>query len=341
MNQDHVKKILVDIVPAEKEFTIVFSGKTSKTVNGLYKPETAEIVIHNRNFESDNALVYTAIHEYAHHIHACRKAGVPVGKAHSNEFWAVFEELLGIAESKGHYRNIFELEPSFVELTHKIKGCCIEENGKIMLQFGQLMVEAQKLCESHKMRFEDYVDRTLGVPRSTASAAVRAARYSIDPSIGWDGMKMAAGIKDEGKRIKVVESLKSGSSPAAVKAEYSTKPPSSDPARRLLDERERIRKIIANLSGKLKTIEDKLAEIDPQNSSGITEPSIDTALPLNSGNSEQQTRIQPIENTSSTQKTGAGAEARATSPRTDRVKPLNTTEDLEYETEMLGTSEPF
>ena len=76
MNQDQVKSILLQVEESPAPFSLVFSGKANKKVNGLYKPDTAEIVLHNKNFESDNQLLYTALHEYAHHLHYQRKGGI-------------------------------------------------------------------------------------------------------------------------------------------------------------------------------------------------------------------------------------------------------------------------
>lgn len=260
MNQDRVKEILLDTADAETEFSVVFSGKESSVANGLYKPQSREIIIHNRNFQSDDQLIYTALHEYAHHLHAEKKGGVVSGRAHTNEFWGIFHDLLVAAEAKGHYRNLFDSEPEFVELTRKIKDSCISENGRVMIEFGRLLVEAQALCERYKTRFEDYVDRALGVPRVTASAAARAASYGVEPSIGWDGIRMAAGIRDPGLRAEAVSALQGGASPAAVKARFAADPPPEDRVERLAKEKERIERTIARLEQKLAEIERSMAE---------------------------------------------------------------------------------
>ena len=97
--------------------SVVFSGKQSKKVNGLYKPESREILIHNRNFKGDNALVYTAIHEFAHHIQFTKGEGKVSIKAHTNVFWNIFHNLLVQAEDKGLYDNIFRSDPDFIALT--------------------------------------------------------------------------------------------------------------------------------------------------------------------------------------------------------------------------------
>ena len=54
MNQDTVKDILLQIADTELEFSVTFTGKTSKKVNGLYNPDTHEIILHNKNFKYSN-----------------------------------------------------------------------------------------------------------------------------------------------------------------------------------------------------------------------------------------------------------------------------------------------
>jgi hypothetical protein len=261
MNQDRVKEILLSLEEPKTEFSLIFSGKESSLVNGLYKPQSREIIIHNRNFSSDDQLLYTAIHEYAHHLHCERKGGLSSGRAHTNEFWSIFHELLVKAEEAGNYRNLFDEEPEFVELTRKIRGACIAENGRVMLEFGRLMIEAQSLCKKYKARFEDYVDRALGVARSTASTAARAAAFQVDPDVGWDGMKMAAGIRDQDAREEALDALRGGESPASVKARFCASKPPEDTAERLAKEKERLERTITNLRERLEAVERALADI--------------------------------------------------------------------------------
>ena len=261
MNQDRVKEILLSLAEPKTEFSLIFSGKESSVVNGLYKPQSREIIIHNRNFSSDDQLVYTAIHEYAHHLHCERKGGLSSGRAHTNEFWGIFHDLLVKAEGLGLYRNLFDEEPEFVELTRKIRGSCIAENGRVMLELGALMIEAQALCRKFKARFEDYVDRALGLPRSTANSAMRAAALEVDPDVGWDGMRMAAGIRDPEARSEALEALRGGASPAAVKARFSQAKPPEETAERLVKEKERLERTIENLKSRLGEVEKALSEI--------------------------------------------------------------------------------
>ncbi len=258
MNSDKVKELLLDVEDAREDFSVILSGKKSSMVNGLYKPATREIVLHNRNFDDDLQLVYTALHEYAHHLHCERSGFVYTGRAHTNEFWSIFHGLLEKAEAKGHYRNVFDETPEFSQLTAKIKAACVAENGRIMLEFGRLMIEAEKLCRAHKVRFEDYVDRILGLPRTTATAAMKAASYQVPAELGWDAMKLVSGIKDPDKRRTAQEAFRAGKSPESVKALVRAEPPGEDPAERLEKEKARIERTIARLEDRLKQVDREL-----------------------------------------------------------------------------------
>ncbi|HWR11788.1 MAG TPA: hypothetical protein VN445_08200 [Rectinemataceae bacterium] len=261
MNQDQVKSILLEVEECPTPFTLAFTGKANKKVNGLYKPETAEIVLHNKNFESDNQLLYTALHEYAHHLHHARRGGLQQSRPHTQEFWAIFHGLVQKAQEKGFYENIFETVPEFVELTKTIKENCILANGEIMLEFGRLLAQASQLCRVHRARFEDYIERVLGVPRATATAAVAAQQIGLDPGMGWDSLRFVSGIHDPDERTKAIEALSAGASPTSVKGFLKSAEDAEDPADRLFKEKARIEKTIRSLSERLEEIEKKLSEI--------------------------------------------------------------------------------
>ena len=101
MDPNGVKEALLGLEDCGADFSVVFSGKASKKVNGLYKPYSREIVLHNRNFENDNQLMYTAVHEYAHHIQYTAAGGELSPRHHTAEFWACFHGLLKKAEEAG------------------------------------------------------------------------------------------------------------------------------------------------------------------------------------------------------------------------------------------------
>lgn len=263
MNQDQVKEALLRLEPEVEEFSLIFSGKQSRRVNGLYKPETREIIIHNKNFSDDNDLMYTAIHEFAHHIHFTGSL-IPVSsRAHRNEFWDLFHRLLGRAEEMAIYRSIFEVDKDFRALTAKIRETYLAQNGRLMKEFGGLLLEAEALCRKTHSRFEDYVDRILGLHRTTARVLMRMHTLDLNPAIGFENMKTVASFRSEEDRQGAEAAFLAGKSPDMVKAEFGRKPKEQEPAQRLLKEKRRIEKTITSLTNRLREIETRLEVMDP------------------------------------------------------------------------------
>jgi hypothetical protein len=257
MNTDQIKEMLVSLENAPLEFTIVFSGKSSKKVNGLYKIETREILIHNRNFTDDNLLIYTAIHEYAHHIHACTRNGKLPVRAHTSEFWAVFHRLLERAEEQGVYRNVFAASPELNALTKIIQSKFLAENGEMVKNFGEKLLQAQELCAKIGGRFEDYIDRVLRIPRPAATTAIKTFQYNLNPAVGADNMRYLAGVKNDEERTAAEKALLEGKSPDTVKMSFK-KPAEADTHERLVHEKERIERTIDTLSKRLNEITQEL-----------------------------------------------------------------------------------
>jgi hypothetical protein len=267
MNQDQVKKKLLAVEDAPLDFTVVFSGKRSKKVNGLYKPDTREIIIHNRNFQEgsggtetgDNLLIYTAIHEYAHHLHACARGGHLSPRAHTAEFWAILHGLLEKAEKKKIYRDVFSGSRELEELTETIRKKYLTENGNLVKELGQLLLKAHDLCTAIGGRYEDYIDRILRIPRQAATLAVRMFQYNLNPETGPDNMRFLAGISNEEKRLAAENALLTGKSPDTVKIALREKPEEEDPRLRLEKEKTRLERTIASLTRRLEEVERELA----------------------------------------------------------------------------------
>jgi len=105
MNQDIVKENLLKLYQCDGGFDVVFSGKKSKKVNGLYNPENKNIIIHDRNFNADetgdNLLFYTAMHELAHHIQFTEYKKTRC--FHNSLFYSILDDLADTAEKNGLY----------------------------------------------------------------------------------------------------------------------------------------------------------------------------------------------------------------------------------------------
>ncbi|GMO36161.1 MAG: hypothetical protein Ta2F_12070 [Termitinemataceae bacterium] len=262
MNQDQVKKILLSIQDAPMEFSLIFSGKKSNKVNGLYKPPTQEIILHNKNFTTaegvnENGLIYTAIHEYAHHLHACKNGGTLSTRAHSTEFWAIFHGLLEIAEKKGFYKNTINESSKLSKLTNDIKEKFLKHNGELVKNLGSLLIKAMDCCKEEGIRFEDYVDRIICMPRVAARMAMKMAQYDIDPKIGQDNMRFVAGISNDEMRHSAEDALLAGKSPDSVRMQLRNFK-QEDPVTMLEKEKLRLERTIESLTKRLAEVEKQL-----------------------------------------------------------------------------------
>jgi len=264
MNQDQVKERLLDLDGEVEPFTLIFSGKKSKRVDGLYKPETREIIIHNKNMSDDNGIMYTAIHEFAHHIQFTRSSLPVSSRSHTRDFYSIFHRLLAEAERKGLYRNIFKTEQEFKELTQKLKLSFLKENGELMKEFGRNLIRAFELCKKYHASFEDYVDRELSLGRTNAKTLMRVYTEDVDPEIGYENMKIVASISDPDQRVRATEAFKVGKSQDMVKEEFQapSKEARGNTLARLNAERERISRTIRTLTQRLADIEKRIAEYE-------------------------------------------------------------------------------
>lgn len=269
MENEKIKDMLLDIQESKLEFSVVQSGKESKRVNGLYKPDTREIVLHNKNFKTDSQLVYTAVHEYTHHLINEERIQENGGKeppremrVHTKYFWAKFGALLEVAEEKGYYSINIADSPELETLTKEIREKYIEPNGHLMIEFGRALVKAQSLCDDANIRYEDYLDRVLQLPRNTAKSVQKVSVLpDSDASMGFDNMKIVASVKKSDERAKVQEAIKAGKSPDGVIAMMKKKAKDVDPKAKLEKERERLTKTINELTHRLEFVEESLASM--------------------------------------------------------------------------------
>jgi len=264
LSNDQIKKTLLSLRKSAHDFTVILSGKKSSKVHGLYKPDTAEIIVHNKNFKNDNEMMYTAIHEYAHHLQFTTSVTPISVRTHTTAFWNLLHTLLFEAEEKGIYSNPFESIEEFRALTGQIRGRFLEQSGTLMKELGKLLVRAHELCEKYGTSYSDYLDRVLVLPRTSASVIVKAHTLDLDPRVGFENMRTIASIRDGTVRVKAQEELRAGHSPDMVKAKYGPAAPPKDPRDALQAERGRIEQSIDRMKKRLKEIEKRLSELEEE-----------------------------------------------------------------------------
>lgn len=260
MNQDEVKYNLLQIENTELEFSVIFTGKKSNKVNGLYKPDTHEIILHNRNFSKPNELFYTAIHEYTHHKLCEENGGLSSSRVHSPRFWARFHGLLEKAEELELYTIDITDSPELLEITDEIKNSLLPEDGKLVRRLGELLIKARPLCAKAGVRYEDYIDRILCLPRAASTALERCEAYNINPNLGYENMKQVSKIGSSEKRKQAETLFLSQKSPSLVQDFLRTKKSTPVLDKRTVLEREklRIKKTIISLERRLHLLETEL-----------------------------------------------------------------------------------
>jgi hypothetical protein len=268
MDNEQIKQMLLKLENTDLDFTVVMTGKESTRVNGLYKPETREILLHNKNFKTDNELVYTAIHEYTHHLinaDDVRETGgkfISKGaKIHTTAFWSRFHQLLDVAQEKGIYVIDIDASPELKELTEEIRKNYLEVNGKLMQDFGKLLSKAHTLCQKANIRYEDYVDRVLRLPRTAARDITRVGLVPVNPAVGFENMKKIASIKKPEDRNAAEQQIMSGKAPDTVRELMKQKASGDDPKIKLEKEKNRLSKTIEALQQRLQYVEESLASM--------------------------------------------------------------------------------
>lgn len=265
MNQDQIKALLLELEQPPEDFSVVLTGKRSRKVDGLYRHETRELLIHSRNHKSERELLHTAIHEYAHHLQYCGSA-VPIsGRVHSSRFWAILHGLLTKAEDKGLYSSPFDGDAELRRVTARIRALNAE-NGTLMKELGELLGRARERCAKIDADFGDYLDRALRLPRALAGAAQAVARLDLDPRVGFENMKTLARIPEAAARAAAEKGLLESDSPEMVRDRYAAPARGAsqrDPEAQLRTEKRRIERTIARLQQRLAEIDGRLQRLTP------------------------------------------------------------------------------
>jgi prefoldin subunit 5 len=256
MNQEAVREKLSRLRQCKETFSVVFSGKKSKRVNGLYSYFRREILIHNLNFVGednacdDNRLIYTAIHELAHHLLAT-EFGERGTRCHTQLFWSCFHDLLEEAERQGIYR--LELTPEAQALADQARELS-RQIAALQRELGGILERLHEKCVEQHIRTEDVFQRKLQLTTSTARKAIAAAELGLSEGdrIGVDQQAAILGARSPEVQAAILEGSRAGKTVEQLKR--PAVPPSSGPddeLNELVRERERLETAIQSLNHRL------------------------------------------------------------------------------------------
>ncbi|MDC7221582.1 MAG: hypothetical protein PQJ59_16730 [Spirochaetales bacterium] len=238
MNQDEVKSIL-DKYTDHKEYTVIFSGKASKKVDGLYHPDTKEIIIHNKNFQNENSLIYTALHELAHHIDNMEN-GIVQRNAHGGQWPTILHELI---EKAIENQDFIPIDPE--KVSNAVRANNMQT--KYLKEFGKVCIQLMDHCMTRDYPFEDIYLRVLKMKKGEVLKAMKVFGLDISEEIGPDMAKKVAQIKNPAERE---EAIKSG------------EVPTNTPSKKEMDEYAYLEAEKKKLVKTISKAESRLAEIE-------------------------------------------------------------------------------
>ena len=188
--------------------------------------------------------------------------GIETPRSHTLEFRSILHRLLERAEELQIYTNPFVGDPEFAAMTDRIRARFLTQNGQLMKEFGEALMEAEALCRKRGARFDDYVERVLAMDKRTATTLMKIHSLDIDPALGYSNMATVAGIRAEEKRLEAAQRFAAGQSPDMVKIALRARPSGEeDPLRKLEKERTRIRRTIRSLETKLQQVEERISSM--------------------------------------------------------------------------------
>jgi prefoldin subunit 5 len=246
-----VREKLREAYPAREAFTVEFSGKKNNRVNGTYCFGTKIITIHERNFESNNDLLYTAFHELAHHLQHT-EYGEHKKRSHTKLFWSIFHDLLEKAGEKGIY--VRERTEAVKRLAEQAKALD-REIAKLQRKLGIILGDLEDVCREDGLRFEDVLEHDVGMAKATAKKAAAAASILVDGELGQDAQALVIRAGSAEKREAIIEQVEKGKTIAQI--EEMAKPRAviiRDAVTELLKEKRRIEAAIKSLQSRYEEI---------------------------------------------------------------------------------------
>ena len=264
MNQDQVKEKLLKLYDCKEGFSVIFSGRKSRKVNGLYKPLNCEIIIHNKNFldsdgnQNDMLLMFTAIHELTHHVLMTEK-WKKSPRAHSQEFWATFHDLLDIAEKNGIYKaKIDDDTKKLIKEAREIS----KQIAELQRELGRVLLAIYDSCQENGLRYEDIVEREAQIDKQSAKIAVISHRMD-DQEVGADIQAEAARQRSDEKRAAIIAAGQEGKSVVQAKRSATAAGPidQEDEAETLTRKKKYLETAIQSLMRRLHEIKQQLISL--------------------------------------------------------------------------------
>jgi hypothetical protein len=215
--------------------------------------------------DNDNMLMYTALHELAHHV-CHHDKGQNGRQSHTKLFWGIFHDLLDRAEERGIYRR--SEDPEIGTLVEKARGKDREIAG-LQRELGCILKSLWEVCKEKGVRPEDAVERQVGLSRKTMSAMLGAAGLcgrAEAEQLGQDAQERAAKARSEGGLREILAGYLAGRSMAQLDRGKETRDP--DALKRLEAEAAGLDHKIQLLQARLFVVTGRIMELERQEGAG-------------------------------------------------------------------------
>jgi len=165
------------------------------------------------------------------------------------------------AIESGVYAPIVDADLSAV--TAQVRSC-MKAEAVALKETGQALLALVQQCGRLHVRFEDYLDRVLGISRMTARIAMAAFAQDITTESGVDHIKVVAKIKDPEVRREV--SIEGGTLVEQQARATGVTPPAANPNPEPLGsverERSRLESRLARLEEEAEEVRTKIQSLD-------------------------------------------------------------------------------
>jgi len=263
MTQEQTRENLLKLHKCKEKFSLSFSGKKNRRVNGLYFPADCKIVINNRNFEEgeagSNRMFYTAMHELAHHIQRTEH-GEDKKRSHTKLFWSILDGLAGKAEELGLYR--FDAAPEIKALVDEAAQISAEI-AALQRKLGETLGKLHGACLRKGVRYEDVLKRKVKLSdRMETKLKKIAALPQLPAGTGFEMQEAIAAAKSEEQRDAAMRAASAGKSVAQAKQAAAGPKKEADEMETLVREQKRIKNTIATLQRRLEDVVKRIAKLD-------------------------------------------------------------------------------
>jgi hypothetical protein len=264
MTAEAVKEKLLEVYEGREAFSVSFT-RLPKTVWGKYLPCTRSIVVDRSKMANDTMVMYTALHELAHHI-CYQDKGQEGKRPHTKLFWGIYHDLLDRAEARGIYRRSGDPEIGALVERARRKD---REAAALQRELGGILRDLWELCDKKGVRSEDVIERQAGLSRKTMRAMLGAARLTGMAEaelLGQDAQERLAKARTAGGLRELMAGYLEGRSMAQL--DRGKEGRTLDPLKKLEAEAAALDHKIRLLQERLFIVTGRIVELERQEAAG-------------------------------------------------------------------------